>query len=104
VHKEAVLKQLREPRRFSWKSTEAGARARGVARAAAREMPQAREVEVEGRVTEAMERPPLGGLPPPGEERVRGVSQGRLADLTGAHRCPRPRLGCRILKANGECC
>ena len=104
MRKEAVLKRQGEPRRFSWKSTEAGARARGVVRAVARGMPQAQEVEAEGRVSEAMEGPPPGGLPPPGEEQTRGVSQGRLTELTGAHWCPRPRSGCRILKANGECC
>jgi hypothetical protein len=64
----------------------------------------AQEVEAEERVLEAVEGPPPEGLPPPGKEPTRGVSQGRLTERTGAHRCPRPHSGCRILKASGECC
>ncbi len=98
------MKQPREPRRFGWKSTEAGARARGAARTAACKMPGAQGAGVEGHVPEAVEGPPLEGFPPSGEERARGVSRGNQVERTGAHWCPRPRSGCRIPRANGECC
>ncbi len=104
MRKEAVLKQLRETRRSSWKSTEVGVRAHGVARATAHEALQAPEVEVEECVLEAVEGLPLGEFPSPGEEQARGVSQGSRVERTGVRQCPRPRSGCRTLRANGECC
>jgi hypothetical protein len=103
VLREVVMKLPREPRRSNWKSTEVGVRARGVERTAARKVLKAPEVEAEERVLEAMGRLPPEGLPPPGEEQARGVSRGRLADPTGARRCLRPRSGCQILKASGQC-
>jgi hypothetical protein len=71
---------------------------------ATREMPRAQEADVEGRAPGAVEELPLEGSPPSGEERARGVSRGSRVGRTGAHRYPRPRLGCRILRASGECC
>jgi hypothetical protein len=66
-------------------------------------MPRARETGTEGHDPRAVEELLLEGPPLSGEERVRGVSRGSRVGRTGAHRYRRPHLGCRILRASGEC-
>jgi hypothetical protein len=104
AHKEAVSRQPRGPRKSGWRSTEAGARARGVAGIAACKMLRVQETGVKGHVPEAAEGPLLKGLPPSGERQVKEAGRGDQVGHTGAHRCLQPRSGCRILRSNGECC
>jgi hypothetical protein len=102
--KEAVLRQPRGPRKFGWRNTEAGARARGATGIAASKMLRVPEAGVKGRVPEAAEDPLLGGFPSPSEKQAKEADRGDQVGHTGVHRCLRPRSGCRILRSNGECC
>jgi hypothetical protein len=98
------LRQPRRPRKFGWRSTEAGARARGAARIAVCKMLRVQEAGVKGHVPEAVEGPLLEGFPSPGEKQAKEADRGDQVEHTGVHRCLQPRSGCRILRPNGECC
>jgi hypothetical protein len=103
VRREAVLRQPRRPRKFGWRSTEAGARARGAARIAVCKMLRVQEAGVKGHVPEAVEGPLLEGFPSPGEKQAKEADRGDQVEHTGVHRCLQPRSGCRIRRSNGEC-
>ncbi len=98
------MRQPRGPKKSGWRSTEAGARARGVARMAACKAQRVQVAGVEGCAPEAAGEPLLEGPPPSGERQVKEAGRGDQTEHTGVHRRLRPHSGCHTPRSNGECC
>jgi hypothetical protein len=92
----------KRPVESGWRNIEAGIEARGPLKRLTLGEPQ--EMGIEARVMGAEAERLPGERHPPEEDQIREEGREETTDPCAIRGCLPPRLGCRTLKASGECC